>query len=313
MSKRARILIMSMKNSPRLVILKKKLKEIGITQFRIFYGNDGSTKKKRNIVYSLYDKKKVEYNLGREMTFNEIGAEYTMIRIYKYILKHKVKNAIIMFDDVYPSFEFQKWLDAKIFLKGPKIISFFCAPPGFLEKKPLKIINNLNISLHLATTHLFAGWCYQVNLAFCRLYLKSTNGKVCGASDFPFNFKKAGISILQTLPYLLFPNDRGVSYLRKERNLIDKSLISLNLKKKIYKINILINILIFCRIIWYVSFIGYFFKNCSLAYYKEYFFTKYVTYLINFISSNYISINKIYNKLETYPADLKKFIRYLKV
>ena len=72
MSKRAKIFIMSMKNSPRLVILKKRLNEIGIVQFRIFYGNDGSTKKKRNIVYSLYDKKKVEYNLGRKMTFNEI-------------------------------------------------------------------------------------------------------------------------------------------------------------------------------------------------------------------------------------------------
>ena len=313
MSKRAKIFIMSMKNSPRLVILKKRLNEIGIVQFRIFYGNDGSTKKKRNIVYSLYDKKKVEYNLGRKMTFNEIGAEYTILRIYKYILKHKVKNAIIMFDDVYPSFEFQKWLDAKIFLKGPKIISFFCAPPGFLEKKPIKIFTNLNISLHPATTHLFAGWCFQVNIAFCQRYLKATNGKVCGASDFPFNFKIAGIDILQTLPYLLFPNDRGVSYLRKERTLIDKSLIPFNLKKEINKINILNNILIFFRIIWYVSFIGYFFRNCSLAYYKEYFFSKYVTYLINFISSNYISINKVHKKLETYPPDLKKFIRYLKV
>jgi hypothetical protein len=313
MSKRAEIFIMSMKNSPRLVILKKKLKEIGIDQFKVFYGNDGSTKKKRSIVYSLYDKKKVKYNLGREMTFNEIGAEYTTIRIYKYILKHKVKNAIIMFDDVYPSFEFQKWLNSKIFLKGPKIISFFCAPPGFLEKKPLKILTNLNISLHLATTHLFAGWCFQVNIAFCRRYLKVTNGKICGASDFPFNFKKAGISIFLTLPYLLFPNDRGVSYLRKERNRIDKSIIPLNIKEEIKKFNILNNILIFCRIIWYVSFIGYFFKKCSLTYYKEYFFSKYVTYLINFISSNYISINKIYNKLETYPPDLKKFIKHLKV
>ena len=59
MSKRARIFIMSMKNSPRLVILKKRLNEIGIVQFRIFYGNDGSTKKKEILSIHYTIKKKL--------------------------------------------------------------------------------------------------------------------------------------------------------------------------------------------------------------------------------------------------------------
>jgi len=313
MSIKAKLFILSMKNSPRLIILKKKLKEIGIRNYKVFYGNDGSTEKKRNIVYSLYNKKKSEYSLGREMTFNEIGAEYTTIRVYKHILKHKIKNAIIMHDDVHPSLLFKRWIDSKIFLKGPNIISFFSAPPGFLEKKPFKNFTNLNISLHLAVTHVFSGWCLQVNNIFCQRYLKVTKGQVCGVSDFAFNFKKAGINIFQILPYLLYPDDKGISYLRKERTLADKPLISHSLKKVIKKFYILNNFLIFSRIIWYISFVGYIFKNCSLDYYKEYFFIKYRTYLINFFSRNYISINKIHNKFETYPTDLKKFIRFLKV
>ena len=49
--KKIQVFIISLKNSQRIHILKKRLNEIGIVQFRIFYGNDGSTKKKRNIVY----------------------------------------------------------------------------------------------------------------------------------------------------------------------------------------------------------------------------------------------------------------------
>ena len=313
MIRKAKILIMSMKNSPRLIFLKKKLKKIGIHDYKVFYGNDGTTPKKRNIVYALYNKKKSEHSIGREMTFNEMGAEYTTIKVYKYILKHKIKNAIIMHDDVHPSLVFKSWVDSKVFLKGPNIISFFCAPPGFLKKKPFKIFANLNISLHLAVTHVFSGWCLQVNNVFCKRYLKITKGKVCGVSDFAFNLKKAGISIFQILPYLVYPDDKGVSYLRKERTHIDKSLIPHSLKEVIKKYNILNNILIFLRIIWYVSFIGYLFKNCSLDYYKEYFFSKYRAYLINFFSGKYISINSIFNKFENYPNDLKKFIRFIKV
>jgi GR25 family glycosyltransferase involved in LPS biosynthesis len=311
MSVKAKLFILSMKDSPRLVILKKRLKELGIKDYKVFNGTNINIRNRKELIYPHYNKKIAENYIGRSMTINEIDCELTAMKVYKYIIKKKIENAIIMHDDVQPSKLFKKWIDRKFFLTGPNVIGFFCAPPGFLKKnkKTIKILNNLKVFLHAAKTHVFMGWCVQVNYVFCRYYMSITKGRVQGLNDFAFNFKKAGIGVFQTIPYLVYPDDKGVSYLRNERTNIEKPLISSSIKKNF----IIKKIIILFRMIWYVTFIGYFFKKCSLNYYKEYFFDKYKIYLVNFFLRIYININEIYNKEKNYPKEFKKFVKFIKV
>jgi GR25 family glycosyltransferase involved in LPS biosynthesis len=311
MSSKAKLFILSMKSSPRLIILKKRLKKLGIKNFKVFYGTNINIKDRKKIIYPHYNKKIAEDYIGRPMTINEIDCELTAMKVYKYIIKKKIKNAIVMHDDVCPSKFFKKWIDRKFFLNGLKIIGFFCAPPGFLEKKKVsvKIFNDIEISLHLAKTHVFVGWCIQINYDFCKYYISITKGMVRGLNDFAFDFKKAGIRVFQTIPYLVYPDDKGISYLRNERSNIEKPLLPNSIKKNI----IIKKILIVFRTIWYTTFIGYYFKKCSFNYYKEYYFDKYKIYLINFFLKIYINVNKIYNHEDNYPKEFKKFVKFIKV
>lgn len=313
MSDKVKLFILSMKNSPRLEILKKRLKKLEIKNYKVFYGTNMYIKKRRELIQIHYDKKIAENYIGRPMTTNEIDCEISVIKVYKYIVKKKISNAIIMTDDVYPSKLFKNWIDSKIFLTGLKIIGFFSAPPGFLKKEPIEIFNDLKVSLHLATTHIFNSWCMQINYDFCKYYLRVTKGKVIGLSDFPFNFKNAGISVFQTIPYLIYPNDNGFSYIRDERNNNEKPLISILLKEKIKKNFFLNEVLNFCRMIWYITFFGYFFKKCNISYYKEYYFDKYKFYLLNLFFRNHINVNQIFNKYSNYPKEFKKFVKTIKV
>jgi hypothetical protein len=313
MSREFQLIILSMPKSPRIFLLKRRLKQLNIKNYKVFNGNNGNTKRKKKIVYSYYNKKKAEKFLGRPMTFNEIGAELTLIKTYKYIVKKRIKNAIIMHDDVYPSQFLKQWIDKKIFLSGLKIIGFFSAPPGFLRKKPTKILMNGKISLHHAKTHIFISQCNQITYDFCRFYLKITKSRVCGLSDFSFNFKKNGIQVFQTIPYLAYPDDKGISFLNKERMTIEKPLIPISVKKIISKYNFLRKFLNLLRIIYYLSFFPFFFKKCSYNHYKEYFFDKYKISLINFFLQRYLDINSQYVKCKNFPNDLKKFVKLFTV
>jgi len=305
-----KLIILSMPKSPRLNLLKKRIKKLKIRYHKIFYGNPGNTDEQKKIVYSNYDKKKAENFIGRPMTFNEIGAEYTLLRAYNYIVKNKILNAIIMNDDIYPSALFKKWIDSKFYLQGLNIIGFFCPPNGFFKKIPEHKILKKNILLRRAKTHVYISNCTQVSYDFCKYYLKKTKNKVCGQSDFPFNFKKVGIKIFQTFPYLVYPNDRGFSYLRDERNIIDNPLISVKFKSKIAKYQFFMKFYNLIRIFYYLSFAGYLFKRCSYSYYKEYFFDKYKISLINFFYNKYVDTNKSYLDKKNYPKDLLRFIQY---
>ena len=78
------------------------------------------------------------------MGFNEIANMWKMITMFKYALKKKYKNVIFFDDDFYPSYLFKEWINQKIYFKGNKIIQFQCSPPGFLEKKSIRVLNNKN-------------------------------------------------------------------------------------------------------------------------------------------------------------------------
>jgi GR25 family glycosyltransferase involved in LPS biosynthesis len=305
------LIVLSMKSSPRLPILLKTLNKLNL-KCKIFYGLTGKNKEEIKKVYSIYERQKVVNRTGREMGFNEIGSQYTVLRVLKYCVKKKYKNVIVMNDDCHPSKLFKEWVKKGIFFKGNKIIGFQCFPPGFLKKKYSKFLND-KIKVHESKTHLFNTGCNQLTLGFIKKFLKITDGKIIGNGDYPFDFRKYGITMLQTLPFLVYPNDRGISFLAADRNKLEK-LSFKNFRKLLYRIfglKFINTIFNFLRIPYYILFIPFLLrKNKNLDYYIEYYFEKYFYKLINPIFNLYIDIQDIYILKSSYPSDLKKFAKY---
>jgi GR25 family glycosyltransferase involved in LPS biosynthesis len=309
--KKIPLIVMSMKSSPRLPILLKRLKKLNI-KCKIFYGLAGKNKKEIKKVYSIYDKQKVVDRTGREMGFNEIGSGYTTIKVFKYCLKKKYENAILMNDDFHPSKIFKEWIEKKIYFKGNKIVGFQCFPPGFLKKNYTKFLDG-KVRVYEAKTHLFNSGCNQVTIGFIKKYLKITKSKIIGNCDYPFDFRKYDMTMLQTLPFLAYPDDRGISFLTSDRDKLEKTSFK-DCRKLLYKffgIKFINTILNFLRIPYYILFIPFLLRKYkNLDYYIEYYFEKYFYQLINPLFNFYINIQKIYTLKSSYPDDLKKYANY---
>jgi len=303
-------MIMSMKNSPRLPFLIKRLKQLNL-KYKIFNGIDGKKQHERDQVYKVYNKEAVLKRTSREMGFNEIGGCYTFLRVLKHCVKKKLKNTIILNDDFYPSKLFKEWIDKKVYFKGDKIIGFQCFPPGFLKKKYKTVLNG-RVKVYESKTHLFNSGCNQVTIGFAKKYLRISKNKVIGNGDWPFNFKKHNVTMLQTLPFLAHHNDKGVSFLRKDRMELEKIYFK-NYRKFLFKIfgirysNLLFN---FIRIPYYIFFIPFLLRKYkNLDYYIEYYFDKQFCKIKNFFYNSYIDIEKIYSLKSSYPNDLKRYAR----
>ena len=310
MQKKITIFVLSMRNSPRLKYLIKKLQELNL-KYKIFYGIEWKNQKEKEIIYSQYNRKKVLNHVGREMGFNEIGGMYTIIRIYKYAVKKNLKNIIYFDDDFYPSFLFKEWVDNKIYFKGNKIIQFQCMPPGFLKKKSLNVLNN-RVKVYYAKTHLFNPGAAQVTIGFIKKFLKITKGKTIGLGDYPFNFFKNNIELMQTIPFLGYPDNRGFSYLAGDRKSFERTSFKkirgfIYKKFSVEKINCILNLL---RIPYYLFFIPFLLRKYkNFHYYMEYYFDKQICKVKNFFFNCYIDIEKIYAMKSTYPQDLKKYAK----
>jgi hypothetical protein len=311
MNQRIKIFIMSMKSSPRLHNLTKRLKKLKL-KYKIFYGLPGKSKAEINKVYSVYDKQKVISRTGREMGFNEIGSGYTTLRVFKYCIKKNLKNVIIMNDDFYPSGLFKEWIYKNPFFKGNTIIGFCCFPPGLLKKKYKKTLDG-KVKLYKSKTHLFNSGCSQVTIGFIKKYLKITKSKVIGNCDYPFNFKKNNMTMLQTIPFLSYPDDKGFSFLAKDREKLEKTFLR-NFKKHLYKIfgiEFINKVFNFFRFPYYILFIPFILRKYKdYDYYIEYYFEKYFYKLINPIFKQYIDIENIYFLKSSYPKDLKKYAHH---
>jgi hypothetical protein len=311
MNKKIQLFIMSMKYSPRLPILIERLKKFNI-KYKIFYGLKGKNKKEIKKVYSVYDKQKVIYRTGREMGFNEIGSGYTALRIMKYCVNKKITNAIFLNDDFYPSELFKEWVDKKVYFSGNKIIGFYCFPPGFLKKNYKKVLDN-KVKVYEAKTHLFNSGFNQFTLSSIKKILKITKGKIIGNGDYPFDFRKHNIKMLQTVPFLAYPDDKGFSYLTNDRDKLEKIFFK-NFRKLLYKffgIKLINKIFNFFRIPYYVLFLPFLSRKYkNLDYYIEYYFEKYFYKLINPIFRRYIDIENIYSLKSSYAKDLEKYANY---
>jgi hypothetical protein len=231
MNKKILILISSMKNSPRLPRLINRLKKFNL-KYKIFYGLEEGNIKNKNIIYKHYNRLLTKKRLGREMGFNEIGTNYTQIRMFKYAIKKKLENFILMGDDTYHSYMLKEWIDNKIYFKGNKNIGFQCFPPGILYKKFTTELSN-KVKIYKSKTHLFNSNCNQHTIGYIKKFLKITRGKSIGQGDYPFNLKKNNLELLQTVPFLCYPDDHGFSYLRKDRKTLENTYFK-NLRRLIY-------------------------------------------------------------------------------
>lgn len=309
------IFICSMKKSPRRKFLIKKLKDLNI-KYKIFYGISGKNTEERKIIFNQYDRSRVLKYLGRDMEFNEIGSVYTLLRIFKYAVKKKLKNIIVFNDDFYPSSLLKKWIAKKIYFKGSKIVQFHCDGIGFLKKKKISCLNN-KFKVYYAKTHLNNFGAGQVTIEAMRNYLKVTNGITIGVGDYPFNLFKNKIQLMQVVPFLGYPDDRGFSYLHKGRKKKNSGISFLLLKKikNVIEKNINQNssetILNILRGFYYLLFIPFIFRKIkNYNYYNDIFFQKNFCRLKNFFFQCYIDVKKIHNSADSYPEDLKKY--YLK-
>jgi hypothetical protein len=311
MKKEMTLMVMSMNNSPRLPILIKRLKELNL-KYKIFNGLYGENQRERNEVYKYYDREAVIKRTSREMGFNEIGGCYTFLKVLKYCLKKKIENAILMNDDHYPSLLFKEWVKKKVYFKGKKIIGFCCTPPGFLKKNYETALDG-KVKIHEAKTHLFNSGCSQVTIGFIKKFLKVTKNKVIGNGDYPIDFRKYQITMLQTVPFLTYPDDRGFSFLSKDRDKLEKTYFK-NFRKLLVKkigIELTKKLLNFFRIFYYILFIPFILRKYkNFDYYLEYYFEKQFCKIKNFFINCYIDIDKIYALKTAYAKGLKKYAKH---
>lgn len=308
--KKIKVLIISLKNSKRLPYLKKKLNNLKI-KFKIIDGINGNYYHKKKKLYKISDEKIIFKTIGRKMSPSEIGAAASHIKVYKFIVKNNIDQAIIFEDDAIPSDILREWINNDYKLENNEILSFFAYPSGFLEKKPFKKILNNKINLHYSKTHIYSNSCYQINNYTCKKILSITNGKVIGLADWPFNTSIHSIKLIVTLPFLTVINDRGISNLSASRNKIleKKSVLIKNLIPK--------SILLIIELIYYIFFIPYLFgKYKNLQFYNEHFYEKKIELLKNYFFKSNHNLYEMSYKTRFYTEDLKedfkKVLKFLK-
>jgi len=305
MNKKTKILIISLKNSKRVIFLKKRLKEINL-HYKIIDAVNGKEFHKRKRLHLIYNKNQTIKNIDRELSPPEIGTAASHIKAYKYIIKNKIQQAIIMEDDAYPSKLLNKWIDNNIIVNNNEILSFYAYASGVLEREPFMKVLQTSIGLHYSKTHLYNNSCYQINNYTCKKIIFVTKGKVVGYPDWPFSFVKDKIKFIVTIPFLAIINDRGISYLNNARN---KILGKKNLIKKI----IPESFLFYFRILYYLSFLPFIFKKYkNINFYYEHFFQKNFFYFLNIFSNKYLNMTKIYYLKNFYTSDLKEIISGIK-
>lgn len=288
-----KIFIITLKDSPRIGRLKKRFKSLKI-KYQIIYGYDSREISEKETL-ELYNKEKTFNTIGRYLTKSEICISASHLKVYDEIVNKKIKEAIIMEDDSYPSKKIVNYVKNYHNINDNEIISFVANPNGFLEKKNTRVSNG-NIKLHRAKTHLYSSGIYHINLNTCKKIIKITNKIVSSFPDWQFLLKKNNIKILMPIPFLALINDRGFSYLQESRNKI--------LRKKYLPNNFFFN---FLRDILHLSFFPYIlglYKNKE--YYLEYFFLKSLTKFKNFFTHKYFDLEKIYYNKNFYTSDLKK-------
>lgn len=292
------IFVLTLKGSKREKIIKKRLNDCGLN-FKFIYGINGKNKKNYTYLEKIYNKKKAEFILGRQMPYSEISASYGHLKIYKYIKKKKINKALILEDDAWPSKSLKKILKVKNLANDYDVIGLNCYDGFVYKKSNCQILNKFN--LHKAKTHLINISAYIISLKACKVILKKTKGKVISVPDWPINFIKNNIVSSVLLPYPVIINDNNFSYLQLDR----KKVTPQKMIKKIIPQNIMGAI----SIIYYILHIPYIFQRYpSYNFYKEHFFEKKIAILEKLLCNNLINTKEIILNKSYYLKDLFSII-----
>jgi hypothetical protein len=119
--------------------------------------------------------------------------------------------------------------------------------------------------------------------------------------------------MLQTVPFLTYPDDKGFSFLAKDRDKLEKTYFK-NFRKLVSKklgIKLTKNFLNFFRFFYYILFIPFILRKYkNFDYYLEYYFEKQFCKIKNMFLNCYIDIDKIYALRSAYAKGLKKYAKH---
>jgi hypothetical protein len=135
-----------------------------------------------------------------------------------------------------------------------------------------------------------------------------------GVGDYPFDLFKNKIQLMQVIPFIGYPDDRGYSYLHKGRKKKNSNLSFLFSKiikriiQKIFNTNSSETVLNILRVFYYLLFVPLIFRKIkNYNYYNDIFFQKNLCRVKNFFFRHYLDVQKIHNSPDSYPEDLKKY------
>lgn len=293
-----KILILSFRGSPRLKMIKLRLNKLKL-KYKIIYGVNSKTKAGVKILKKNYNQKKTEFYLGRKLPFSEMSAAYVHLKAYKYIVKNKIKNCIIMEDDAYPSKKIKYFLKEE--LNKKKYIIGLMSYSGFVKKKPDFKFNKI-FSIHRAKTHLIHISAYMCDIYFCKTILKYTKGKICGISDWPINLIEKKIYSAISLPYPVVINENHKSLLA-----VDRKNYTPAYKLKKYIPKLFFELLNFFYIIFYIPYFTGRYKDIN--FFKEHFYEKKLFFFQNLFFKNLIDTSKIYLNSNYYSKDLDSLVQ----
>ncbi len=300
------VFVISLKDSKRIDRISNRLNDIKIN-FKIIYGIDGNKLKKKNKLHFFYDKKKTIDNTGREFHPSEVGGCASHLKVYRYMIKNKIKKAVIMEDDAYPSSKLKDWINKDYELEKNTILGFYAYPTeGLINKKPYKNFSDINLNIHIASTQLCNCSCYQIDLDTCRKIIKLTNNKVSYYADWPFSRLKHNIKIAITIPFLVVIDDQNTISLHQLRERI----FGENTFQKLTNLKFLGKIFQFIKNLYYLFFIPFILRKYKNFYlYYERFTEKIIKLFLNIFINKYYNIKKIYHDKNFYALDLTKLVK----
>jgi hypothetical protein len=291
------LFVLTIKNSKREYLIKKRLNFLKIN-YKIFYAIDARNPKNFKILKKKYDQKKCLSELGKDMSYAQISNSEGHLRIYKYIMKKNILNAVVIEDDCYPSKLLFDWLKLNSFFNNRKydIIQIYHSH-GFVYKKPVELITK-KFSLHKACCVLPYATCYQITQKVCK-YILSRNKLISRFSDWPINFHNSKIKQYAVLPYIasLHFNHINTSY---QNNLWRKFIRVEEIKKFIPFYNLM-------TAFYFLSHVPFFIKRYkNYSYYKEKYLLKKIFYIKNLFFNCYINLENTIKNKKFYPNDLIK-------
>jgi len=276
------IFIQSFKGSYKLDGLICRLKKLKL-RYKIIYSLNLTKPSKRKINKKIYDSKKANQKLGREMGGAEIACAYGHIKIYKYIIKKNIPRAIIFEDDAWPTNEFASWYKKNHTYNNIDLLSFI-STSGHIKKETE---NFKEYKVHKYVSHFNGTPAYLINLKSCKKIIKFSQGMVAMVADWPINLINHNIRSAIILPNLVKLVKQNSSFLKKERKKITKDFFI----KKIIP-NFILDFLLTFYYIFYIPYILGRYQNLDV--YEEHFVDKRIIRIKNFFTRNYIQIKYDY-------------------